>query len=138
MKKLMDFKEKEILFNSFIYTNFNYCPLVWHFCSSKSVYKTEKIQKRTLRLLHNDFPSNYAELLKKSGIATIEIKRLRRLAIEIFKTDSNLNPYYRKVIFSKTINLTHSNSPRSFEPHFWNSLPSKIKNERGIKNLRII
>ena len=64
MKKLMDFKEKEILFNSFIYTNFNYCPLVWHFCSSKSVYKTEKIQNRTLRLLHNDFPSNYAELLK--------------------------------------------------------------------------
>ena len=24
------------IINSFIYANFNYCPLVWHFCSCKS------------------------------------------------------------------------------------------------------
>ena len=47
----MGFKEKEVLISSFLYTNFNYCPLVWHFCSSKSLYKIEKIQERTLRLL---------------------------------------------------------------------------------------
>ena len=37
----------------------------------------------------------------------MEIKRLRCLALEIFKTVNNLNPYYRKEIFSKTTNLTH-------------------------------
>ena len=31
----MGFKEKEILMNSFVCSTFNYCPLVWHFCSSK-------------------------------------------------------------------------------------------------------
>ena len=65
IQKFMGFKEKEVLLNSFVYSNFNYCPLVWHFCSSKSLYKIEKIQERALRLLHNDFASDYAELLKK-------------------------------------------------------------------------
>ena len=38
----------------------------------------------------------------------MEIKLLRCLALEIFKTVNNLNPYYMKEIFSKTTNLTHS------------------------------
>ena len=67
----MGFKEKEVLLNSFVYSNFNYCPLAWHICSSKSLYKMEKIQKRTLRLLHIDFASDYAELLKKSSKASV-------------------------------------------------------------------
>ena len=37
IQKYMGFKEKEVLLNSFVLSNFNYCPLVWHFCSSKSV-----------------------------------------------------------------------------------------------------
>ena len=86
IKKFMGFKEKKVLLNSFVYSNINYCPLVWHFCSSKSLYEIEKIQERSLRLLHNDFASDYAELLRKSGKTTMEIKRLRCLALEIFKT----------------------------------------------------
>ena len=42
IQKFMGFKEKEVLLNSFVYSNFNYWPLVWHFCSSKSLYKIEK------------------------------------------------------------------------------------------------
>ena len=57
--------KKEVLLNSFVYSNFNYCPLVWHFCSSKSLYKIEKVQERGLRLLHNDFASDYVELLNQ-------------------------------------------------------------------------
>ena len=141
IQKFMGFKEKEVLLNSFVYSNFNYCPLVWHFCSSKSLYKIEKIQERALRLLHNDFASDYAELLQKSGKATMEIKRLRCLALEIFKTVNNLNPYYKKDIFSKTTNLAHrlldinlnqnnttkygNNSLRGLGPHIWNSLSLK-------------
>ena len=34
--------------NSFAYANFNYCPLIWQFCSAKSVRKIEKIQGRQL------------------------------------------------------------------------------------------
>ena len=81
----MGFKEKEVLLKSFVYSNFNYCPLVWHFCSFKSSYKILKRQEQALRLLH-DFASDYVELFKKSGKATMEIKLLQCLALQIFKT----------------------------------------------------
>ena len=58
IQKYMGFKEKEVLINSFVYSNFNYCPLVWYFCSSKSMSKIEKIQELTLRKLHNDLDSD--------------------------------------------------------------------------------
>ena len=32
IQKYMGFKEEEILLNNFVYSNFNYCPLVSHFC----------------------------------------------------------------------------------------------------------
>ena len=41
IQKYMGFKEKEVLPNR-LYSNFNYCPLVWHFCSSKSFKKSKK------------------------------------------------------------------------------------------------
>ena len=72
------------------------------------------MQERALKLLHNDFASDYAELLKKSGKTTMEIKRLRCRALEIFKTVNNMNPYYMKEIFSQTTNLTH----RPFDTNF--------------------
>ena len=63
-----------------------YCPLAWHFCSKLSQNKIEKFQYRSLKLITNDQNSDYKFLLNKTGISTIEIKRLRTLAFEIFKT----------------------------------------------------
>ena len=37
----------------------------------------------------------------------MEVKRLRKLALEILKTFNNLNPEYMKEVFYKTTNLTH-------------------------------
>ena len=48
IQKDKGFKEKEVLLNSFVYSNFDYCPLVWHFWSFKSLLnlyiKWKKIQ----------------------------------------------------------------------------------------------
>ena len=67
IQKFMGFKEKEILLNSFVYSNFNYCPLVGYFCLRKSVKKIEKIQEQGLRILYNDFSSDCESILNKSG-----------------------------------------------------------------------
>ena len=40
--------------------------IIWHFCSAKSVRKIEQIQTRALRILYNDFDSDYKTLLDKS------------------------------------------------------------------------
>ena len=88
----MGFKKKEELINSFVLSNFNYCPFVSHFCSSKSSRKNDKIQERALRILYNDSTSDYNQLLNKSSKASMEVKCLRNLVLEIFKTLNHLNP----------------------------------------------
>ena len=62
IKRFLAFNERKILVNSFIYSNFNYCPLVWHFCKKESTNKIENIQKRALRFLLNDYNSDYNTL----------------------------------------------------------------------------
>ena len=37
----------------------------------------------------------------------MEVKRLKALALEVFKTLNNMNPEYMKEIFHKTAFLTH-------------------------------
>ena len=49
---------RKILANSFIISNFNYCPLVWYFSTAKQLQKIEKIQERVLRFLHDDYVSD--------------------------------------------------------------------------------
>ena len=82
LHRYLGFKETEVLINSFVYANFNYCPLIWHFCSSKSIRKIEQIQIRRLRTLYNDFGGDYKTLLDKSGERSIDVKRLRTLTLE--------------------------------------------------------
>ena len=66
----MDKTEKNAIINNFIYSNCNYCPLIWHFCSFQSSNKIESIQKRCLILVLNDYESDYATLLKKRIIVS--------------------------------------------------------------------
>ena len=87
--------------------NFNYCPFAWHFCSLKSLKKTEKTQERVFRILYNNSTSDYNQLLSKSNKGSMEVKRLRKLTLEIFECLSHLKPEYMKNVFHKTINLTH-------------------------------
>ena len=91
-------KEKETIINSFICFNFDYYPLVWHFCSCRSSNKIEQMQKRCLRIVLNENESDYETVLEKSSKKTMNIKRIRNLATEICKTINSLNPPFLKEI----------------------------------------
>ena len=45
IKDFLNYEMKRLLVNSFIYSNFNYCPQVWHISSPKSIQMIEKIQE---------------------------------------------------------------------------------------------
>ena len=102
LKKYMSQKELEVVLNSFIYSNFNYCPLVWHFSNNKSIEKIENI--RCLRLTLNDYKSDYKTLLDKSGKESMKIRRIKTLPNEIFKTVNVLNSNFMKNIFTSKKN----------------------------------
>ena len=110
LKHYLGKKELEVIINSFIYSNFNYCPLVWHFSSCKALRKIENIHKRCLRMIHNDYDSDYETLLKISGTSTMQIKRIKQLATEIFKTVNNSNPNF-------TVNMFTSKQNAPVRPH---------------------
>ena len=111
MSKSIGFKEKHVLIQSFIISNFNYCQMVWMNCSNESRRKIERIRERSLPLLYNDYESDYNSLLHKADISKMEIKRLRTLVIEVFKTLNDLNPTYMKEIFVKS--HLYSNYPKN-------------------------
>ena len=95
----LNFEEKKTLINSYFYSSFNYCPLVWMFSSAKSLNKVESLQKRALRFLYEDYVSSYEELLQKAGKEAMKVNRLRSLCIEIYKLFNNINPTYMNEIF---------------------------------------
>ena len=66
--------------------------------------KIEKIQYRALQFLHNDSDSDYNTLLNKSGKCSMEVWRLRTMALEIFKSLNDRNPSFRKILFIKKKN----------------------------------
>ena len=74
LQKYVGKAEKEAIINSFILSNTNYCPLVWHFSSCGSIRKIEKIRKRCLRIVLNDYESDYETLLGNSNKPTIAIR----------------------------------------------------------------
>ena len=141
LQKYMGKSEKEAIINSFILSNFNYCPLVWHFSSCESIRKIEKIQKRCLRIILNDYESDYETLLCNTNKPTMEIRRSRTLDVEIIKTLNEImkgiftpkeNAKVRQNdIIVKRINTSRfgTQSLRSLGPKIWNNLPSNIKSE---------
>ena len=146
-KNILSFKAKFILIQSFVYANFNYFPLIWHFSSSKSLSKVEQIQKRALRFLHDDTKCSYETLLSKTDKKFMSINRVRTLCIEISKTIKNLNSPFMKDIFQlrqtdrpvraqNTNNLKvetrktvafGTNSISSLGPKIWNNLAYHLK-----------
>ena len=85
-----------MLVNTFVMSNFNYCSLVWNFSSAQSLNKIENLQKRALQFLLNNYGSTYEDLLEKSGCPNMNLRRQRRLCIEIYKILNQLNPGYIK------------------------------------------
>jgi len=152
-RKYLNYDAKKVVIDSFILANFNYCPLVWHFCSSESIRKLERIQERAFRFLLEDYNSNYDQLLTKLNKPTLEIRRLRLLATEIFKTINNLNAPYMKEVFELNTRREETASDRlivqsqismkygsytlrSLGPKIWHQLPSEIKNSENLSTFK--
>ena len=104
LKQFLSFEGKKVLVNSYFYSNFNYCSLVWKFSSAKSLNKIESLQKRALRYLYSDYESLYDTLLAKSGKVTMKASRLRSLCVEIYESINSINPSFMNEIFRLRVN----------------------------------
>ena len=67
----MSFEQRKLIMNSFITSQFSYCPLVWMFHSRRLNHRINGIQERALRIVYRDYNSSFTELLLKDGSLTI-------------------------------------------------------------------
>ena len=143
-------KEREVVVNSFIYSNFNFCLLVWMFWHKKSLNKIESLQKRAPRFLLNDYENSQEQLLEKSGKFNMNLRRIRFLCIEIYNILNNdfmkenvwndkknnrvfLEIYKLKLNISRTKQVTFgTNSLKSYGPKIWNALLFNIKTAENL------
>ena len=102
---------KMTIYNSDIVSNFNYCPLAWHFCSASSTNKIEKIQDRALRFINNDF-TPYLEVLLAST-DPLHVRRMKQKASEVFKIVNNISTTCIKDLIN--IKKSHYNFRREKE-----------------------
>ena len=97
LKRLGGFLTKQgklVIYNSFIASNFSYCPLAWHFCSASSTNKLEKVQERALRFINNDHTSSLNDLLKSTNTQPLHVRRIKQMACEVFKIINKMSPEY--------------------------------------------
>ena len=132
------------IFRAFIMSHFNYCPLVWHFCGATNTKKLERIHFRALRCVFLEFESDYATLLDRAGLPTLELYRKRAILIDIFKNLMHQSPafmwnsYTPKLINynlrnTNTLCIPHSKTTRyglqtltAYGAKLWNYLPNNI------------
>ena len=88
-----------LLMNSFIKSQFSYCPLIWMFHDRGLNAKVNKIQERTLRIVYKNSHADYESLLKLDNTVPIHQRNLQYLMIEIYKTKKSLNPSFMGEIF---------------------------------------
>ena len=139
------FEQAKLLYNSFIMSNFGYCPLIWMFCGKTANEEINRIHKRALRRLYNDFNSNFEELLARSGEKTVHLQNLEKLLLEVFKSLHQINPAFMWELFErKEVNYNLRNKDLLRIPKFqtitygansisyrgsylWNSMPDVVK-----------
>ena len=90
--KYMTIANRIFIYNAFLSANCTYCNSVWHFCSNRSLYRLEKINKKGLLVVLNCYVSTYRDLLDKVSKPTLYVARLKAIAIEAYKRYVNENP----------------------------------------------
>ena len=153
---VLDQSSKMLLYNSFIECYFSYCSVLWHFCSNSNTYKVEKIQKRALKFITNDFTSEYNVLLEKCKKSPLYIVRTRKFLEVVFRILNGMYPGYLTSFLSLKDNALHlrsvkplnvptfktikygKSSMRYIAPHYWNKSPNDLKNCQNINCFKSI
>ena len=88
LKRLSNMLNQDVkyqLFNTFILSHFNFCSVIWHFCSMADMKKIENVQKRALRIVFNDYTATYAQVRERANKPLMYVERIRNIVLAIFK-----------------------------------------------------
>ena len=146
VSNFMTVEKLNLLVNSFIRSQFSYCPLIWMFCNRTSMQKINRIQERCLRLSQNDYTTNTNDLFVYTNEISTHQRCINFLLVEVYKVLNGLSPDIMKDVFLvqnysynlRSYNVFQCDVPRSNRyglntisyrsNQLWNLLPDYIKN----------
>ena len=114
----------------------------------------EKVNKRALQMVTNDYDSTYNEPLSKAKVSSLYIERVKCIALETFKSLKALNPSFLHDMFvanTAPYNLRESNklslpkvntqkyginSLKFQGAKIWNGLPEELKNSNDVNEFK--
>ena len=99
LRHIANENSKNMLYKTYIMSNFNYCSVIWNYCSSKSIIKLEKLNKRALRIVLNDDKCTYHDLLRISQNICLFSMRRECIMKTVFKCTHNIAPSYLRDLF---------------------------------------
>ena len=152
VSNLVSFKQRKIIMNAFVSSQFNYCPLLW-MCHSRVLHtQINRIHERALRIVYRDNLSSFEFLLEKSGSVKIHYRNLQLLAIEIYKALNNISSSLmserfqiknidynlRNTLLSRSVKTVRygKESISYLAPQIWNLVPKDIKNSKNLVSFR--
>ena len=142
----MNRNQISIVTSAFIKSQFSYCPLIWMFSSKKSLNRIDNIHERSMRLITQDFVSEFDSLLRQCNEQSIQQICLNFLMTEVYKYLNGLSPEIMDDVFKirqsnydlRNFSVFQSQNPRSNRygldaiayraSQLWQMLPSDIKN----------
>ena len=92
LKKLIPTNAKLTLYKSAILPYLSYCHLTWHLCTACNKRKLESMQERALRARFLDKQSSYKAALDKGDLITLQNRRMKDIAILMYKVKHKLCP----------------------------------------------
>ena len=121
VQKYMTADQKECIFSSFIKSQFTYCPLLWMFCAKHSIGRINSIHERCLRLIQQNFVSDFEVLFENANEKQVHQKCIELLMIEVYKYLNGLYPDIMNDIFKlrentynlRNVHIFESESPRT-------------------------
>ena len=84
IRNALDEKQAKLRYNCFILSQFNYCSIIWIFCSKTSYRKIEQIRKRVLRIVYDEPRMFLEELLIHDQDISVHRKHTNTLLTEIY------------------------------------------------------
>ena len=141
----------KLIMNTFIKSQFNYCPLLWMFHCRTLNNKINKLHERALRIVYENDELSFDELLVLANDVTVHQKNLQRLAIEMFKVKNKIAPtpfqnlFEERDVLHTLRNQTTWVIPKMRTVHYgtetiryrgpliWETLPSDLKEARTLQ-----
>ena len=150
VQKYMTTDKKKRIFSSFIKSQVNYCPLVWMVFTKNSIGRINSIHERCLRLIQQNYTSDFEVLLKNSNKKTVPQKCIELLMTEVYKYQNGLSPDILSDIFKlrentynlRTFHICESQNIRTKKfgldsiayaaSQIWKNVPEDIRNSTSL------